>query len=134
MVIQDSTPPKKAWKCSSAETTLSISASSTKHCCCDVTHSSSGCSNGTNAMFEVAGAIKALTDSFVEPSGSWNLTLPQQHGTAICMLEEDGDLSNNEQVTAICLFSCKTSVADSYLSIKKNTTHTLFIQSEIADN
>ena len=85
-------------------------------------------------MFEVAGAIKALTDSFLKPSGSQNLASPQQCGAAIHMLEEDGDLSDNEQVAAIRLFSCKTSVADSYLSIKKKSTRTLFIQSEIADN
>ena len=130
MAIQDFTPPaKRAHEQISAETTPSVSASSTKCCChCDVTHSSSGHSTGTSAMFEVAGAIEALSDNFLKPSSSANLTSPQWHGAAICLLKEDGDLSDNEQVVAIWLFSCKTSIADSCLSIKKKSTCTLFIQ------
>ena len=85
-------------------------------------------------MFKVAGAIKALADSFLKPSSSANLTSPQQCGAAIHILKEDGDLSDNKQVAAIWLFSHKTLVADSYLSIKKKSTHTLFIQFKIGDN
>jgi hypothetical protein len=83
-------------------------------------------------MFSVAGAIEALADTFVEPSGDpAMLTSPQRRTAAIAKLEEDADLSDNEQIKAIRLFSRKTFIADSYLAISKKSTRTLYIQSEM---
>jgi hypothetical protein len=90
--------------------------------------------SGTDAMFSVAGAIESLADQFVEsPSGSSNLSTPQRRSAAINLLEEDDDLSDNEQVQAIRLFSQCTAVANSYIAIKKKTTHTCYIQSELSE-
>jgi hypothetical protein len=95
-----------------------------------VSRSASGRS-GTDAMFSVAGAISSLAESFTEDPSI--LTSPQRRKAAIQLLDEDDDLSENEQVQAIRLFSRQTAIADSYLAIKKKTTRTLYIQSELLD-
>ena len=50
---------------------------------------------------------------------------------AIKKLEEDGDLSDDEQVTAIDLFNVRPSVADSYITIARKSLRTRFIQRQI---
>jgi hypothetical protein len=97
-----------------------------------VSRSHSGRS-GTDAMFSVAGAIESLADRFAESNDPGNLTSPQRRSAAINLLEEDGDLSDNEQVQAIRLFSRHTTVADSYIAIKKKATRTRYIQSELLE-
>lgn len=87
--------------------------------------------SGTDAMFSVAGAIEALADRFADSGGA---TSPQRRRAAINQLEEDADLSENEQVQAIRLFSRQTAVADTYLAIGKRATRTRYIQSEILEN
>lgn len=120
-------------KRSASEMTPSVSASRAKrrhngsH---SVNRSGSGRS-GTDAMFSVAGAISSLAESFAEDTII--LTSPQRRKAAIHKLAEDDDLSENEQVQAIRLFSRQTAVADSYLAIKKKTTRTLYIQSELME-
>jgi len=84
-------------------------------------------------MFSVAGAIESLADRFAESSDPAVLTSPQRRSAAIHLLEEDGDLSDNEQVQAIHLFSRRTAAADSYLAIKKKAIRTLYIQSELVE-
>jgi hypothetical protein len=80
-------------------------------------------------MFSVAGAIESLADSFAEPSA--RLKSPERRKAAIQLLDKDDDLSDNEQVQAIRLFSRHTSIADTYLAIQKKVTCTLYIQSEL---
>lgn len=124
----DQTPAKHIGKKRSAlEMTPSLSASASKRHA--GSRSRSGRS-GTDAMFSVAGAIEALADSFTD--GPASLTSPQRRSSAIAQLDEDADLSENEQVQAIRLFSRHTSIADSYLAIKKKSVRTLYIQSELS--
>ncbi|KAG2125081.1 hypothetical protein DEU56DRAFT_744042 [Suillus clintonianus] len=92
--------------------------------------SSSGRGSGTDAMFSVAGAIETLADKFNESGG---LTSPERCSAAIHCLEDDDDLSETEQVAAVHLFSRQTAIADSYLVIKKKSTRTRYIQSELAE-
>lgn len=84
-------------------------------------------------MFSMAGAIESLADWFTESSDPASLTSPQRRSAAIHLLEEDGDLSDNEEVQAIRLFSRRTAVADSYLAIKKKATRTRYVQLELMD-
>jgi hypothetical protein len=91
---------------------------------------SGGRGSGTDAMFSVAGAIETLADKFDESGG---VASPERRRAAIHRLEEDDDLSETEQVAAVRLFSRKTTIADSYLAIKKKSTHTRYIQSELVD-
>jgi hypothetical protein len=80
-------------------------------------------------MFSVTGAIESLADSFAEPSA--RPKSPEHQKAAIQLLDKDDDFSDNEQVQAICLFSCHTSIADTYLAIQKKVTCTLYIQSKL---
>ena len=84
-------------------------------------------------MFSVVDAIESLADCFAESADAGNLTSPQCCSAAINLLEEDGDLLDNEQVHAICLLYHCTTVADSYLAIKKKATCACYIQSELFD-
>jgi hypothetical protein len=51
---------------------------------------------------------------------------------AIQKLEDDDDLSDNEQIQAIQLFRKDSSIAQSYLAIGKKSKRTLYIQTELA--
>jgi hypothetical protein len=82
--------------------------------------------NGMDALFSVASAIKSLAEGFVSGSAG-STTSPQHCSAAIHRLEDDDDLSESEQVAAICLFSHHTYVADTYLAIKKKATRTQYI-------
>lgn len=86
--------------------------------------------SGTDAMFSVAGAIETLADKFGESDAP---STPQRRRAAIHQLEQDDDLSENEQVQAIRLFSRQTAIAETYLAINKKSTRTLYIQSELLD-
>ena len=120
-------------KCAACETTPSNSASSVKR-----QQTGSQSSNrlgsgrfGTDAMFSIAGAIESLADSFAEPPTG--LKSPERRKAAIEMLDKDDDLSDNEQVHAIRLFSRHTSIVDTYLAITKKSKCTLYIQSELME-
>jgi hypothetical protein len=76
-------------------------------------------------MFSVTGAIESHADSFAEPPAG--LKSPEHFKAAIEMLDKDDDLSDNEQVHAIRLFSCHTSIVDTYLAITKQSKCTLYI-------
>ncbi|KIM78639.1 hypothetical protein PILCRDRAFT_11097 [Piloderma croceum F 1598] len=113
----ESPPVGTGRKRSAAEMTPLASVSRMKRQQSDsqsVSHSASGRS-GTDAMFSVAGTISSLAESFAEDPSI--LTSPQRHKAAIQLLDENDDLSENEQVQAI--------------SIKKKITCTLYIQSEL---
>ena len=80
-------------------------------------------------MFSIAGAIESLAESFAAPSRG--LKSPERHRAAIQLLDKDDNLSDNEQVQDIHMFSHHTSIADTYLEIQKKATRTLYIQSEL---
>ncbi|KAG1728875.1 uncharacterized protein EDB91DRAFT_1253308 [Suillus paluster] len=126
--VNDLQTPIK-WKCS-AEMTPFGSSRKCQSTGCAIHRSSSGRGSGTDAMFSVAGAIETLADKFDESGG---LTSPECCSAAIHCLKDDAELSETEQVTAVWLFSRQTAIADSYLTIKKKSTHTCYIQSELAE-
>ncbi|OJA15742.1 hypothetical protein AZE42_05264 [Rhizopogon vesiculosus] len=95
-----------------------------------IRRSANGRDSGTDAMFLVAGAIEALADTFDQSGGVTSLECRR---AAIRRLEEDDELSETEQVAAVRLFSRQTTIANSYLAIKKKSTRTRYIQSELAD-
>ena len=80
-------------------------------------------------MVELAGQLGNIAKSF-EPIAA-GLTSPERCHIAIQLLEKDGDLSENEEVDAIRLFSRNTTIADSYTAISKKTTRTAFIHAEL---
>lgn len=100
--------------------TPSLSASAGKCCRSGAT--------GAEGVFSLAGAISLLANNFSPDAGA---SSPECRRAAIAMFDEDDDLSENEQVLAIHLFSCHTAIADSYTSIKKKSVRTRYIQQEI---
>ncbi|KAG1719539.1 uncharacterized protein EDB91DRAFT_1065513 [Suillus paluster] len=129
--VNDSQTPIKPnnRKCS-AEMTPFCSSCKCQSTSCAIHRSLSGHGSGTDAMFLVAGAIETLADKFDVSGG---LTSPERHSAAIHCLKDDTELSKTEQVAAVQLFSHQTAIADSYLAIKKKSTRTCYIQSELAE-
>jgi hypothetical protein len=86
--------------------------------------------SGSNAidLDSVALAVRDLADAIREPESS----SPKRRSAAVQALEQDGYLTDFEQVKAIQLFQRDTATADSYLAIKKASTRELFIRAEIS--
>ncbi|KAF8815799.1 hypothetical protein BYT27DRAFT_7248846 [Phlegmacium glaucopus] len=82
-----------------------------------------------HAMTEVASSVRDLATAFV---GSMGSTSTPKCKTAIQMLEEDRDLSEDEKIDAIQLFRKDSTIAQSYLAIKKKETRARYIQRELA--
>lgn len=59
-------------------------------------------------------------------------TTTPERKAAIQKLEDDGDLSDNEQIQAFQLFRKDSTIAQSYLAIRKKETRTLYIQKELS--
>ncbi|PPQ91574.1 hypothetical protein CVT25_012285 [Psilocybe cyanescens] len=72
-----------------------------------------------HAITEVASSVRDLATAFV---GSMGSTSTPERKTAIQMLEEDDDLSEDEKIDAIQLFRKDSTIAQSYLSIRKKDT------------
>jgi hypothetical protein len=81
-------------------------------------------------MTEVASSVRELATAFVGSMGS-TATSPERK-IVIQMLEEDGDLSEDEKIDAIQLFRKDSTIAQSYLAIKKKETRARYIQRELA--
>jgi hypothetical protein len=82
-----------------------------------------------HAMTDVASSVRELATAFV---GSMGSTATPERKAAIRQLEDDADLSEDEQIQAFRLFRKDSAVAQSYLSISKKATRTRYIQSELA--
>jgi hypothetical protein len=82
-----------------------------------------------HAMTDVASSVRELATAFV---GSMGSTATPERKAAIRQLEDDADLSEDEQIQAFRLFRKDSAVTQSYLSISKKATRTCYIQSELA--
>lgn len=91
-------------------------------------HKKRGRKSGLDAVDSVALAVHDLADAIQEPESS---SLKCQ-SAAVQALEQDGYLTDFEQVKAIQLFQRDTATADSYLTIKKASARELFIRAEIS--
>lgn len=83
-------------------------------------------------MSEVAKSIQHLAEG-LGPSLAVPSTATPERKTAIRLLEEDGELSENEQIQAMRLFRKDSSIAQSYISIRNKSTRTKYIQAEMED-
>jgi len=82
------------------------------------------------AITQVALSVLALASAF---SSSGVSTSPEQKWLAIQLLEDDGDLSDNEHIRAMKLIHCDISVADVLLAVGSKERRTHYIQSELED-
>lgn len=82
------------------------------------------------AIAQVASSVLALASAF---SSSGVSTSPERKRSAIQLLEDDGDLSDNEPIRAMKLIHRDTSVADVLLAVGTKERRTHYIQSELED-
>ena len=82
-----------------------------------------------HAITEVASSVRDLASAFI---GSMGSSATPERKAAIQKLEDDDDLSDHEQIQAIHLFRKDSSIAQSYLTIRKKGKRTLYIQAELA--
>ncbi|THU93117.1 hypothetical protein K435DRAFT_597020, partial [Dendrothele bispora CBS 962.96] len=86
----------------------------------------------TDAVDNVAAAIRDLGASFqVTPASIMAATTPERRQAAIELMEEDGDLSDDDQVAVLELFAESKSVADTYLSTKKKSIRTKYLSKQL---
>lgn len=86
-----------------------------------------------DAAVDVAEAIRFLSNS-MKPTNAPNgpPSTPERRQAAIHLMEDDGEFSEDEEVLAIQLFTRDSASADSYLGIRKKSTRTKFIRSQLA--
>lgn len=85
-----------------------------------------------HAITDVASSVRDLATAFAGSINSKAPTSTPERKSAIQMLEDDADLSENEQIDAFQLFRKDSSIAQAYLAIRKKETHTRYIQLELA--
>ncbi|KAG6807625.1 hypothetical protein H0H92_006890 [Tricholoma furcatifolium] len=80
------------------------------------------------ALSGMASSIAQLASSLVNDTV---VPSPQRKQAAVRIIEDDGDLSEEEQIKVFKIIRRDTSFADTLLAIKKKSTRTHFIQSEL---
>ncbi|THU84496.1 hypothetical protein K435DRAFT_928003, partial [Dendrothele bispora CBS 962.96] len=86
----------------------------------------------TDAVDNVAAAIRDLGSSFqVKPSSIMAATTPERRQAAIALMEDDGDLSDDDQAAALQLFSENKHISDTYLSTKKKSLRTKYLSNQL---
>ena len=87
-------------------------------------------SSSGQAIAQVASLVLALASAF---SSSGVSTSPERKRSAIQLLEDDGDPSDNEHIRAMKLIHRDTSVTDVLLAVGSKERRTQYIQSELED-
>jgi len=83
-------------------------------------------------MMEVASSMRDIARAVLTDSAQGNgLASPERRRAAIQSLEDDGELSENDQVKVIRLIQHQTSIADSILAIKNKRTRALYLRAEL---
>lgn len=96
-------------------------------------------SASARALSEMTDVIRSMVDLIREPDPVSNpalqLSSPARQRAivreAIKQLEKDEDLSDNEQVLAIELFTMRPAIADSFTAISRKSLRTQFIQRQL---
>jgi hypothetical protein len=73
--------------------------------------------------------MASLQESFSNDTSTQ--TTPQHQTAATRLLEQSGELSQDEFVDAVGLFQEKATVATAYLAIKNPTSHVSFLQKQL---
>ncbi|KAG6895804.1 hypothetical protein C0992_012374 [Termitomyces sp. T32_za158] len=85
--------------------------------------------NGKGSNSELATALREVA---VAMTG--NPETPQHHSKAIDVLYDDGDFSDGEEISILCLFTHNKAIVDIYSSIKNKEKHTKYLCSMLADS
>ncbi|KAG6841388.1 hypothetical protein C0991_011552 [Blastosporella zonata] len=76
----------------------------------------------------MASSIAQLSNVIANDSA---IPSPQRKQAAVCMIKDDDELSEDEQIKVFKIIRRDTTFADTLLAIKKKSTQMCFIQSEI---
>ncbi|KIK79523.1 hypothetical protein PAXRUDRAFT_16288 [Paxillus rubicundulus Ve08.2h10] len=85
--------------------------------------------SSAQAVAQVADAIH-----FVADTSRGGPATPERCKIAVCVLDEDDDLSDCDYINAVKLFHHDITIADSYTAISKKSHHTLYILEELAES
>ena len=86
--------------------------------------------NSHTAIDKMAASVSELATAFKNSGGE---TSPERRKAAIEMIENDDDLSENEQVQIFKVIRRDVAVADFIVGIRDKAKRTRYIQSELAD-
>jgi len=81
-------------------------------------------------MTAVASSVSDLATAFLSSGGE---PTPKRRARAIRQIQDDGDLSENEQVMAMKLMRRDVTIADTFNAIGRKETRTLYLQSELEE-
>ncbi|KAF5341572.1 hypothetical protein D9758_014056 [Tetrapyrgos nigripes] len=84
---------------------------------------------GDNVADAIRGLYSVMKDE--PPASVMALSTPERRKAAVELMEEDGELSETEEVLALQLFSHHKEAADTFLSTKKKTLRTAYLQAEL---
>ncbi len=102
----------------------------------DLLHSAKRQRANAASYQRLCGALETLASSMAGPShAAGDLarleTTPERRARAIALVEDSDDLSDNEQLQAIDLFTEKPEFADAYVAIKKPSLRAKFLQGKL---
>jgi hypothetical protein len=87
----------------------------------------------TEAVGDVADAIQSLANNFSSSAPTANVmatTTPERRAAALKLMEDDGEFSEDESVSVICLFAHKKAVHDTFLSLS-NKERCKYVRKEL---
>jgi hypothetical protein len=89
----------------------------------------------TEAVGDVADAIQCLANNFSSSSAPtanvMATTTPERRAAALKLMEDDGEFSEDESVSVICLFAHKKAVHDTFLSLSNKERRTKYVRKEL---
>jgi hypothetical protein len=88
----------------------------------------------TEAVGDVADAIQSLANNFSSSAPTANVmatTTPERRAAALKLMEDDGEFSEDESVSVICLFAHKKAVHDTFLSLSNKERRTKYVRKEL---
>jgi hypothetical protein len=89
----------------------------------------------TEAVGDVADAIQSLANNFSSSSAPTQnvmaATTPERRAAALKLMEDDGEFSEDESVSVICLFAHKKAVHDTFLSLSNKERRIKYVRKEL---
>jgi hypothetical protein len=85
------------------------------------------------AISDAASSVRDLATAFTASGSSGDQSSPQRCTAAVKLIEDDGELSENEQLKFFQVLHKDVAVADFVLAIKDKGKRTRYIQSELDD-
>jgi hypothetical protein len=85
----------------------------------------------SSAIGDMASSVRELATAFKSSNGP---TTPDRRAAAVQIIEDDDELSEDEQIKIFGVICRKIAIADTIIAIKDKKKRTRYIQSELADD